>query len=229
VNLRREAPFTFSEPFQVNERSDEKLEEEGEKHEQDTAGVEQQGIGQADESQDDGADGHSSTKTEGAQSRDRGSREQKRKLRPGESDANRSLGENSSFSEDFCKLRCQLITMMVGDSRNQSAVQETFENYRGVRPRRRRSGGERRRREYGREGGRIQFVSACERGGKGNCRDSRCCYKGIFYVEKFLGSSTFVYNLENLQEQAEKQPIIEENKSGEDATENDNLDLEERK
>ena len=80
--------------MQVNERSEEKIEEEGEKHEQDTAGVEQQGVGEADQPQDDTADGHSSSKAEGAQSRDRGSQDQKRKLRPGESDANRTLGEH---------------------------------------------------------------------------------------------------------------------------------------
>lgn len=59
----------------------------------DTAGIEQQGVGQADEPEKDTNEGHSSTKMDGSQSLEKGSQEQKRKLKPGESDDNRTLGK----------------------------------------------------------------------------------------------------------------------------------------
>ncbi|XP_065212438.1 midasin [Planococcus citri] len=72
------------------EENNQKPEEE-KRH--DTTGVEQQGVGKADEAEKNTKEGHSSEQDKGTESREKGNKEQKRKLKPGESDMNRSLAE----------------------------------------------------------------------------------------------------------------------------------------
>ncbi|KAK7603581.1 hypothetical protein V9T40_003580 [Parthenolecanium corni] len=80
----------------VNQKSedDKDSHEPEEESKNDTAGVEQQGVGQADKPETDTDKGHTAAENRGAQSREKGSKEQKRKLKPGESDSNRTLADN---------------------------------------------------------------------------------------------------------------------------------------
>lgn len=55
--------------------------------------MEQQGVGQADKPETDTDKGHTAAENRAAQSREKGHKEQKRKLKPGESDSNRTLGK----------------------------------------------------------------------------------------------------------------------------------------
>ena len=78
--------------FQVTKPPEENNQKPEEDKTHDTTGVEQQGVGKADEAERNTKEGHSSEQNKGSESREKGNKEQKRKLKPGESDINRSLG-----------------------------------------------------------------------------------------------------------------------------------------
>lgn len=80
---------------------DENNQKPEEENRHDTTGVEQQGVGKADEAEKNTKEGHASEQNEGSESREKGNKEQKRKLRPGESDMNRSLGTCQIFKPIF--------------------------------------------------------------------------------------------------------------------------------
>lgn len=81
--------------IKVNQKSEDDKDsyEPEDESKNDTSGVEQQGVGQADKPETDTDKGHSAAENRGSQSREKGSKEQKRKLKPGDSDSNRTLGK----------------------------------------------------------------------------------------------------------------------------------------